>query len=311
VTTAPHSYNVRAFVDSDDAMLATLVESNADPLYAAPSHGLHGVAQDGRDWSRTLIAEVDGRLVAAVTAARNQIHPGRFILAVEVAAEYRQRGIAGALLDEVGRLRPEPLAFSAKIRPTDAAAMSLLRSRGGDIYQHCPGFRPDPTSAQIAGWCRDQVSPDSIDVVALADFPEAQRAELWVQQYLWVHEDWSPAAAAPLRELAPELVAEADPEVSVVTTTAGTPQSVTWAFPETDGSLTIVSETVARETPEGMTHVAVGLARCLQHLAETSADVELDGHRSDPHLSAVAATLPAAPAHPLLLVEWTPTRGAT
>jgi hypothetical protein len=303
---------VRAFVDSDDAMLATLVDGDTDPLYAAQSHGLHGAARDGADWSRTLVAVLDGRLVAAVTAARNQIHPGRYLLAVEVAAEYRQRGMAGTLLDEVGRLRPEPLAWSAKIRPTDAAATAFLRSRGGQIYQHCPGLRPDPASAQIARWCRDQVPPDGIDVVALADLPDAQWAELWVQQYLWVHEDWSPAAAQPLRELAPELVAEADPQVSVVTMNAGAPQSVTWAFPETDGSVTIVSETVDRDTPDGRAHVAVGLARCLQHLAATSAAVvEIDGHRSDPHLRQVVATLPGVPGHPLLLVESAQPEGGT
>jgi ribosomal protein S18 acetylase RimI-like enzyme len=304
--TAARSCDVRAFVESDVAMLATLVDADTDPLYAAQSHGLHGVAADGPDWSRTLIAEVDGRLVGAVTAARNQIHPGRYIVAVEVATEYRRSGIARSLLHEIGELRPERVPFAAKLRPSDPAAMALLRSLGGRIYQRCPGLRPDPASADIARWCRAQRPPDGVDLMALADLSDAQRAELWVQQYLWVHEEWSPAAAEPLRELAPEIAAEADPHASVVIMSEGVPDSITWAFPEADGSVTIVSETIRRDTPDGMAKVAAGLAHCLQHLATTStAAVELDGHLSDPHLSEVVESLPAVPANPLLLVEFT------
>jgi hypothetical protein len=83
-----------------------------------------------------------------------------------------------------------------------------------------------------------------------------------------------------------------------------TPDAVTWAFPETDGSVTIVSETIRRDTPSGTAKVAAGVARCLQHLAAASVRrVELDGHLSDTHLGEVVKTLPAVPANPLLLVE--------
>jgi ribosomal protein S18 acetylase RimI-like enzyme len=312
VTTSARSCDIRPFVEPDHARLATLVDDETDPLYAAQSHGLHGVAADGANWSRTLVAETDGRLAGAVTAARNLVHPGRYIVAVEVVTEYRRSGIARSLLHEIGKLRPEPLPFAAKLRPSDLAAMALLRSLGGRIYQHCPGLRPDPSNADIARWCRDHAPPDGVDLVELADLPEAQRAELWVQQYLWVHEEWSPAAAEPLRELAPEIAAEADPHSSVVTISEGVPDSMTWAFPEADGSVTIVSETTRRDTPDGTAKVAAGLARCLQHLVTTStAAVEIDGHRSDPHLSEVVETLPAVPANPLLLVEFTQPEGQT
>jgi GNAT superfamily N-acetyltransferase len=297
--------DIRTYLPSDDAMLATLVDGDTDPLFAAQSHGMHGAAAEGPDWCRTLVAEVDGRVVGAVTAARNQVHPRRYNLAVEVAAEYRRRGIAGSLLHEVGELRPEPLAFAAKLRPSDPAAMALLRNRGGRIYQHCPGLRPDPDDADIATWCSRQASPPGTALVELADLPDTQRAALWVEQYLWVHEEWSPVAVEPLCELAPEIAAEADLHASVVTMSGTTPDAVTWTFPEPDGSVTIVSETTRRDTPDGTAKVAAGIARCLQHLAATSPSrVELDGHLSDPHLSKVVKTMPAMPASPLLLVEF-------
>jgi ribosomal protein S18 acetylase RimI-like enzyme len=267
VTTVPGACDIRTYLESDEATLATLVDEDTDPLFVAQAHGLHGVAADGEHWSRTLVAEIDDRLVGAVTTARNSVHPARYILAIEVAADYRRRGVARALLDEVCTLRPVSLPFAAKMRPSDPAAMALLRSRGGHVYQRCPGLRPDPTDAQISLWCRRQASLEGIDLVALVDLPHAQRAELWVEQYLWVHEDWSPAAADPLRELADEIAAEADPHASVVTMNESTPEAVTWAFPEADGSVTIVSETTHRDTPNGTAKVAAGVARCLQHLA--------------------------------------------
>jgi hypothetical protein len=51
--------------------------------------------------------------------------------------------------------------------------------------------------------------------------------ELWVQQYLWLHQDWSLAAEEALREVAQDIVGEVDPELSTVTVCGSRVDAVT------------------------------------------------------------------------------------
>jgi hypothetical protein len=130
-------------------------------------------------------------------------------------------------------------------------------------------------------------------------------SRLWVEQYLCVHAEWSPAAIGPLREIAVEMVADADPGLNVVKVDlGGAVTSATWAFPEDDRSVSIVAEAVRPAVPRGVEHVAAGLATCFERLrARQVSRAELDGHVSDPHLGPVAASLPAVHAEPVVLVE--------
>lgn len=295
---------IRPYAPADESAIAALVDERSDPLWVRQGHSLHGpLLDDGTQWRRTLVAERDERLVGAATVARNRVHPGRLNLAVEVAPRYRQRGVATALVDALRRDLPEPLPLSGKVRPYDPAATGLLRCFDGRVYQHCPAPRPVPSDPAIVAWCAAQSVPPHTSIVALSEVPD-DPVELWVEQYTWVHADWSPAAVQPLRELAPEIVADADPHLSVVSVRNGAVVAIAWAFPEDDGDTTIVAETRRRHVSGGIEQVAAALATCLGGLRRRGARaVELDGHASDPHLTPVVASLPAVAADPVDLVE--------
>ncbi len=131
-----------------------------------------------------------------------------------------------------------------------------------------------------------------------------QQTDLWVEQHLWVHADWSPAAPGPLRDLAGDIVLEVDPSLSVVTRSRNAVDRVAWAFAEADGSCSILCQTTRRETAEGQAKVARALARCLENLAAQDVDrVDIDGHETDVHLAPVLRTLPHVPSSPVHLIE--------
>ena len=304
---ADPGWEIRPFTAADQAGVDGLLDADADRLWATQGHRLHGEALDGDRWRRTLVAERDGRIAGAVTVATNRIHPGRYNLAVEVGAGSRRRGLGRTLVELARRQAPEPLPLAGKLRPADPAGRGLLAAVGGRTYQQCPGLCPDPTVAEVRGWARENIAPPDAAVRPLSELPPAERVELWVGQYLWVHQDWSPAAEAPLRELARELVAEADPESSTVTVRRSRAIAVSWVFEAPDGTVEIVSETTERSVPGGVAGVAAGLARSLSLLAERGVRrAEIDGHLSDPQLAVVLGTFPRVPREPLDLVELLP-----
>jgi GNAT superfamily N-acetyltransferase len=304
-------WTVRPYSEGDQPALDGLLDASSDRLWVAQGHRLHGQRSDGERWRRTLVAEQAGEVVGAVTSARNLVHPGRYNLAVEVAAASRRRGVGFSLIEQARRLAPEPRPFAAKLRPADAAGLALLRRVGGRIYQRCPGLCPDPTSPQVLAWAARTVPMSEAAVLPLTQLPRSTWPELWVRQYLWVHDDWSPAAEEPLRELARDLIAEVDPELSTVTACGASVEAVTWVFDPHDSTAEVVAETTQRHTPNGVSHVAAGLARSLSQLNERGIrKAEIDGHVSDPHLAPALDTLPNVPREPLYLVEVDPTAAA-
>lgn len=297
-------WSIRPFRAADTSAVANLVDADSDPLWVTQGHALHGEARNGDRWRRTLVVVSGTELVGAATLARNPVHPGRYSAAVEVRSDFRRRGVGGALLDEVRRLRPQPIPLAGKVRPHDTGAMSLVLRRGGKVYQRCPGFQPDPGSAAIAVWCARQLPPADVRLAPVETLTIAARASLWVGQYMWLHADWSPAARGPLAQVAEHIVAEADPQGSVVALRGEAVEAVAWAFPEHDGRVTIVCEAVTPETANGRSTVAAVLARCLLALAsQRPAGVDVDGHVTDPNLAAVLESMPEMDSNPLLLVE--------
>ncbi len=302
---ADPEWTIRPFSAADQPGVDGLLDAHADPLWAAQGHRLHGAAQGGDRWRHTLVAERAGQVVGAVTVATNRVHPGRYSLAVEVAAGSRRRGLARALVERARLDVPGPLPLAGKLRPSDPAGCALLRSAGGRVYQRCPGLCPDPIAAEVRDWAAGHASAPG--AVPLADLPAAEWGELWVRQYLWVHRDWSPAAEQPLRELAVGLVTEADPELSTLTVRDSRVVAVCWVFAAPDGTVEIVAETTERQVPDGVSAVATGLARSLSLLTDRGVRrAEIDGHASDPHLAAVLGTFPPVPRNPLDLVEIDP-----
>jgi GNAT superfamily N-acetyltransferase len=290
-------HTIREYRDGDD--FEALVDDGMDPLYVTQAHRMHGESRDGERWRRTLVATDGDRTIGAVTAIRSRLHPGHYMLAVEVARDRRREGIGTALVDAIRPLRPEPYAFMAKLRPEDPAASALQARLGGWPFQTCPCPVVEPST--VRSWCAAQPDPVGVTFAPLARLSEPERVDAWVEFYLWVHESWLPANPGVLREITPEIIADVDAARSVVAFREGRPAAVAWLFPEPNGPDTFVAETVHRDEPDGVPLLAATIAHCL---SGASAPVEFDGHNSDPHLAPVVATLPAAvPRHPLHLVE--------
>lgn len=304
VATVGDPWLIRPYTDADQPRIDALLDADADPLWVAQGHRLHGAVREGERWRRTLIAERAGRVVGAVTVARNPVHPGRYSLAVEVDPAARRRGLGRRLVERARFLVPERLPLAAKLRPADSAGLALLHGLGGRIYQRCPGLCPDPSAPEVMAWAERNAPADGAAVVALCDLARTEWDELWVRQYRWVHEEWSPAAEQPLRDLARNVVDEADPELSTIAVRRAVVEAVAWVFPEAKDTAAIVAETCERRATSGALDVAAGLARSLSRLRERGVRaVQIDGHVSDPHLAPVLDTLPAVPRVPLYLVE--------
>lgn len=304
VAEAGGSAQIRPYDEGDQSGIEGLLDADSDRLWVAQGHRLHGAARDGQGWRRTLVAEIAGHLVGAVTVARNRVHPGRYNVAVEVDAAQRGRGVGRTLVERARRLVPEPLPLAAKLRASDASGLALLHHFGGRVYQRCPGLCPDPTSAEVAAWAAGVVPDRDAMVRPLSDLPREDWVELWVSQYLWVHQDWSPAAEGPLRELAQYLTAEANPERTSTIIRGDRVNAVAWVFDGLSGTAEVVAETIERQAPRGVTDVAACLSRSLLRLAQGGVSkAEIDGHTSDRHLAPVLDRFPNVPREPLDLVE--------
>jgi hypothetical protein len=296
-------FSIRALRPGDD--LDGLLDDGLDPLYVVQAHQLHGPARDGARWRRTLVAVRGERVVGAVTAVRNRVHPHRYPLAVIVAREHRREGIATALVGAVRELRPEPMPLEVKLRPADPAAAALLARFGARAYQTCPGPCLDPTAAAVRDWCAAQPAPPGVEFGTLDTLPAPRRVDCWVQMYEWVHASWSPADLAVLRETAPTVLSDVDQAHSVVGWRDGVPAIVLWVFADLGGVTLLAGETAHRDEPDGIALTAATVARCLTGLAAAGiARVEFDGHDSDPHLAPVVASFPAHTSDPLHLVEF-------
>jgi len=193
--------------------------------------------------------------------------------------------------------------MASKVRPDDPAGVALLRRVGGRVIQTCPGLRPDPCTAEVIAWCEAVRPPGDVVVRPLSDIAPEARPQLWVEQYVWVHQRWAAVDRGGLESLAELMAGPADPTASSVALRAGVVEAIGWTFAEDDATYGIVAETARRDTADGAALVASVLSRCLLRLAEQRCHVvEIDGHDGDPHLAPVLATMPPCAAAPLWLV---------
>ncbi|MEO8889856.1 MAG: GNAT family N-acetyltransferase [Jatrophihabitantaceae bacterium] len=295
---------IRPWVDGDAGAVTALLDTAADPLWAAQGHRLHGPDRDGARRRRTLIATEADRVVGAVTVARNEIHPGRLSCGVEVAAGHRRRGIGRALIQAALATRPDPLPLVGKVRVRDASAMALGRAVGASTYQRCPDPTVDPTDNRLAQWIHAQAAPSDVDVRGLAGEAPDVLARAFADLYLWVHERWSRVGSrAALAQIAAATVAEADLGLSAGGWAEGRLAAVVFAFDDGE-SIQLVAETLRRDTPDGIALLAATVAATLDRARSRSIGaVSFDGHDDDPHLAPVLASLPIVSADPLLLLE--------
>lgn len=312
---------LRAWEPADAPGVLGLLDAGADHLWVMQGHALHGPARDGERWRRTTVAELDGAVVGAATAARNRVHPDRFSCAVDVHPAWRRRGIGRRLLAAVRTGRSEGLPLTGKLRPWDAAATGFLAAAGGSVRQRCPGQVVDLDDPGLLAWAEQHdlaaAAPPGLETGSLERLGDQHLAQAFAEQYLWVHAPWSPVPpGAPRRALAEVAVAtaaEVDRARSSGVWWRGRLVATVLVFPSTRGweavAETVVPQVRAVGVPARCSGVEVlrsALARTLVQLArhgdERPRRLELDGHVDDPHLQPALAGLPVVELRPLLLV---------
>src|SRR5687767_4837692 len=113
---------VRPFASEDaDAVRAILDATYSDDRWVRSLHeGSHGLPVDRPHFRRSsLVAELDGVVVAAGTISYRQRHPTRSSVAIDVAPASRRRGVGTALLE------------AARARRAAVARESATCGRGG------------------------------------------------------------------------------------------------------------------------------------------------------------------------------------
>ncbi|SDG31826.1 GNAT family N-acetyltransferase [Klenkia brasiliensis] len=278
---------VRPWQPGDD--LDGLLGAGADPLWVAQGHALHGEDRDGDRWRRTLVAVEDGEPVGAVTVARNRVHPGRWIVSIEVAPARRRRGLGTLLLDLARELRPDDRPLSAKVRPHRAGG-AFARAAGARTYQHCE-------CAQVRPEARASTA------LTLTERPVPDLGALLSAQYRWVHAAWSPLDEGMAGWLGGALAADVLSDLSAVSWAGGRPAALAVAFPGAP-HLALLAETVDEHQLDGDRHLEAAVHRALTACAQAGVElVEFDGHVTDPHLHPLLQRLPRAGEDPLHLVE--------
>ncbi len=133
-------------------------------------------------------------------------------------------------------------------------------------------------------------------------------ATVFTQQYIWVHQDWSPVGSgSALLEVAAEEMAAVDPEISTVGWSGDRCAAVVWVFRVDDVALEVVAETVRRNESGGIAGLRAAVARTLGVAASAGISrLEFDGHLTDPHLAPILRQLPVSETNPLDLVEIRP-----
>jgi GNAT superfamily N-acetyltransferase len=138
---------VRPFASTDaDAIAAILDATYSDDQWVRSLHeGSHGLPVERPHFRRSsLVAEIDGVVVAAGTISERQRHPRRSWVDIDVAPGERRRGIGTTLLDELRSLSERPLC--ARGRLADKAAVGFLGRHRFGLLDRAWGGRFDPAT---------------------------------------------------------------------------------------------------------------------------------------------------------------------
>lgn len=298
-------WTTRGWQPDDRRAVDRLIDPTVDDLYIAQAHPLHGPPLDGAAWSRTLVADSDDGVLAAVTACTNSVHPGRYSLALIVGSDARGNGIGTALLAAAQAMRPAPTPLAVKLRADNAAGLALLARAGGRVYQRCPVPTLDLRSVELATWAQRQVLPAGVTLAGIGELPVGAVTAAWASCYRWVHAGWSPVGpGSSLDRIAAEEAGAADGYLSVAALRDRSILATSWAYEAEEGEYEVVCETTQVDEPDGSRLVAAVLAATvLRAAAGGGRAIELDGHDGDPHLAPVVAGLPISRSDPLLLAE--------
>lgn len=176
---------VRPWAEGDDLKLLEIWGDPESPMHHHDRALLRPSSND--PWSRCIVAEDKGVPVAAATIFRSSLHPDRLSLYIEVAPEYRRRGVASQLLQILEAEIHNCAVQSLKARcAKGSAAQSFLKDHGFRKVQNSrqvvvqPGALPIPDVENLP-IDLDELATGSVELTrVVADF------------YNEVHE-WDPA----------------------------------------------------------------------------------------------------------------------
>lgn len=138
---------VRPFASADpDAILAILDATYADDRWVRSLHeGSHGLPIERPHFRRSsLVAEIDGVVVAVGTISEGQRHPRRSWISIDVAPAERRRGIGTVILDELRGLSERPLCARGGL--ADEGAVGFLRRHRFGLLDRSWDGRFDPAT---------------------------------------------------------------------------------------------------------------------------------------------------------------------
>ena len=293
---------MREWRGGDERQLPSLLEPDADPLWVAQFHTLHGPDRDGPEWRRTRVAvDAGDQMIGCATVAKSLLH-SRWPCAVEVAPHARRLGVGTTLIETIRALpRDRAQPFSTKVRRRNTAAIAFVAAIGGREYQCSPGIVVDPRESGVRRWVASRPLRNCRN---LRDMDSAEVASAFAAVYEWIHEPWSPVTNKDLLlEVAAMEAAEVDRACSAGTWVDGRLSAVAFAFPSAQG-FEVVAETMRPGEANGIDAVANAVALVLRSVASVSGSaVSFDSHVTDPHVQPVLAELPHASNDPLSLIE--------
>jgi GNAT superfamily N-acetyltransferase len=264
---------------------------------------------EGPRWRRTLVAVVEEQVVGYATLALNPATDSYFC-DVSVSPAHRRRGIGTRLFTEVQQLADPRLPILGRAMSSQPLRRQFAEHLGGSVLMHCPAPAIDPTSTAGRHWVDAQRPPEGYRTIPMTDVPAEEIEAAWSAYYTWVHQPFGDVRREALPYVWDDYRAGVDETLSFVCRDAdGQIVALSLVSPEVwDGRTFVVAETVHEDQPFGVSLVKATVAACLRALAQRGIQrVEIEGHSSDAHISALFRSLPAGPSDPLDIYRLTPT----
>ncbi|WP_295780458.1 GNAT family N-acetyltransferase [uncultured Microbacterium sp.] len=233
--------------------------------------------------TRSAVMEHAGEVVAAGAMWTSRVHDTHAWLEIVVHPDHRRRGIGRALARHLSSLRVRDIPMMAR-GYVDDPGLRFADALGATTMQIVPPARVD--------LARRTALRSHVRVQPLSGVPRERVEAAYAALYRWTHETWSPTRVDFADALNEDLWDEVDVDASAVAVDdRGGLLALALTYLDSEPPL-IVSETTARDVPEGERLVEGCIRRAMDVLARRGlSTVDFDGHVSDPHFLPALARL--------------------